>query len=227
MLLFAILKNPSMSWRSFVCSPLFFPNRLCFAVEWRSRRRIMKWWMKGIAIPRWTSRPLFVSRVFAVAVLLLIIVSIAAVQALNLLYGRMIKNQRKLMSQPKITFVSSNGASDSSLFWASIVSLGMGLFGSNGCEHVSNMRRGTLLHQKRLSKPSISTTNNTKSSMKISFVPLVLTSMATINSCPSLKGMSSSNLLAGGTRCYFLPKSIVGSHCWKMRVPVRHLLSSS
>ncbi len=173
------------------------------------------------------AKPLFVSRVFAVAVPLLIIVSIAAAQALNLLYGRMIKNRRKSMSQPKITFVSSNGASDSSLFQASIISLGMGLFGSNGCEHVSNMRKGTLLHRKRLSKPSISTTNNTKSSMKISFVPLALTSMSTINSCPSLKGMSSSNLLAGRTRCYFLPKSIVGSHLSLCRIAVvrSHMIS--
>ncbi len=51
---------------------------------------------------------MFVSRVLAVAVPLFIVVSIAAVQALNLLSGKMIKSPWKSMSQPEITFVSSN-----------------------------------------------------------------------------------------------------------------------
>ncbi len=61
---FTIFKKFSISWRSFEYSPLIFTNPCQIEVEWRSRRRLRKWWMKGIAIPRWTSQPMFVSKTF-------------------------------------------------------------------------------------------------------------------------------------------------------------------
>jgi hypothetical protein len=100
-----------------------------------------------IAIPRWTNRSMFISKTFAVADPSEIMASIAAVQALNLLSGRMIKSCWKSMSQPRIVFLSSNGALDSSLLQASIISQGIGVFGSRGWEKVSNMRRGAQSHE--------------------------------------------------------------------------------
>jgi hypothetical protein len=96
----------------------------------------------------------------------------------------------------------------------------MGLFGSKGREQVSNMRRGALLHRRRLSEPSILTTNKIKSLMYILFVPLASMSMSTISSRPSPKGMLMSRLLAGGTRCWFLLKSVVGSHSLLCKIAV-------
>ncbi len=92
--------------------------------------------------PKMDQSPNVVSKTFTVADLLEIMASIAAVQALNLLCGRMIKSCWKSMSQPRIVFLSSNGALDSSLLQASIVCQGIGLFGSSGQEQVLNMRRG-------------------------------------------------------------------------------------
>ncbi len=103
---------------------------------------------------------MFVSSIFAVAYPSLSISSIAFVQAVNLLSGRMIKSRLKSISQPRIVFVSSNRASDSSSFLASIVSHGIGSASARGLEHVSNIRRGALSHLTRLSVPLISTVND-------------------------------------------------------------------
>ena len=89
---------------------------------------------------------MFISSVFAVVVPLLSIASIAFVQAVNLMSGRMINSLLKSMNQPRIVFVSSNGAFDSSLFLVSIVSCGIGPALARGLEHMSNIRRGALLH---------------------------------------------------------------------------------
>ncbi len=225
--LIAIFKNPSMSCRSLRYSPLIFTDCHCLAVEWRSCRRLRKWCTNGIAIPRWMSQPIFVSSIFVVVVPSLIIDSIAVVQAVNLLSDRMIKSHQKLMSQPRIVFVSYSKASDSSLFLASIVSLEMGLLSSRGREHMSNMRRGALLHWMRLSEPSTSTVNETKSLMYMSFIPRESTLMSTISSLHFLNGIWSSNLLGGGTRCWFLPNSIIGSHYSLCRIAVvrSHMIS--
>ncbi len=125
-------KNSSISLRSFVYSPLIFTARCHFAVLCRLRRRLMKWWAKGIAIPRWTSWPIFVSSSFAVIIPSESIVLITLVHTLYLFFGRKIKSCLKSINQPRIVFLSSSGVSDASLLHASITSQGIGLCWCSG-----------------------------------------------------------------------------------------------
>ncbi len=100
----AVFKNSSMSSRSFACSPLIFTGCRCFAILCRLQRWLMKWWTNGIAIPRWTSLPLFVSSSFAVIVSSESIVLIAVIHTLCLFSGRIINSCLKLINQPRIVF---------------------------------------------------------------------------------------------------------------------------
>ncbi len=63
--LFTICRNFIIICRSIRCSPCIFTDCLLLASMCRSLRWFMKWWMEGMASPRWTYRPLFCSISFA------------------------------------------------------------------------------------------------------------------------------------------------------------------
>ena len=155
--LFASFRKLRNISRSFRHSWLIFTERLLLAVVCRSLRWLMKWWIRGMVRPRWMRRPMLALISFAVKASSLIIFLMASDHAMNLFSGRQIKSWQKLISHPRITFCSLRRASDCSLFLASIVSQGIGLFSCSGHEHVSNARRGMQSHRTRLSVPSTST----------------------------------------------------------------------
>ncbi len=152
----AIFKNSSISLRSYAYFPLIFTAPRRFAVLCRSQRQLMKWWTNGIAIPRCTRLPIFVSSSFAVIVPSESIVLIAVVHALYLFFGRILNSCLKLINQPRIVFLSSSGASDVSLLHASITSWGIGMCWCSGRAQVSIAGSGAWLHRTKLSIPSIS-----------------------------------------------------------------------
>ena len=162
---FAIFRNLSIISRSFWYSPLIFMLRRFFDLECRSRSRLMKWWISGIARPRCTRRPMLVSSTLAVTVPSLSICSMAAAQATSLLSGSLIRRRRKSISHPRIVFVSWRRASAVSLLMASIVSRGIGSFKSSGRARVLVPSSGPRSHQTRLSVPSTSTVSETISSI--------------------------------------------------------------
>ncbi len=144
---------------------LWFTYRLLFARVWRSLSLLMKWWMEGMASPRWINWPMFCSISFAVDDSSSIIYLIDIIHALNLLSGSWISSRRQPLDHPRMVFCSSSSASEWSLFLASITLQGMGLFGLRGLEHVSNAMRGARSHLSKLSVSLMSTASKIKSSM--------------------------------------------------------------
>ncbi len=154
----------------------------------------------------------FLLKNFGVDVLQLSICLILVVQATNLLSGGFINSQQKLISHPVIVLISSRGASDLSLFLASIVLRGIGSFWSNGLEHVSNIRMGALMHRMRLSDPSMSTVSDTRLLIKISFVPLGSMSMSTISSRLLQRGCCCLTFLLEGPDVGFFQRALMDSN---------------
>ena len=77
---------------------------------------------------------MLVLRFFVIDVPSLSIFTMAAIQAINLLSGSLTSRQRKSISHPRIILISWRSASALSYFIASIVSRGIGSFGSKMLE---------------------------------------------------------------------------------------------
>ncbi len=153
----AVFDNSSISLRSFAYSPLIFTARRNFAVLCRSQRWLMKWWTNRIAIPRWTSLPIFVSSSFTAVIPSESIDLIAIVHALYLFSGRIISSCLKSINQPRIFFLSLGGAFDANLLCVSITSQGISLCWCSGRAQVSIASNGAWSHRTKLSIPLSST----------------------------------------------------------------------
>ncbi len=203
-LLFAILRKPNIISRSLRYLPLILTFCLFFALVWRSQSQLIKWWMSGIARPRWTRQPMFVLRIFLVDV-----------PSSNNFWLHLSRQQifvresdqesTEVNFHPRIFLISWRRASNSSLFIASIVLWGIGSSGSSGHKTVPIPRSGARSHLIRLSISLTSTVRETRLSIYMSVVPRGSTRMLTINSKPLVKGTKLSKNSGGGARCWFLP----------------------
>ncbi len=149
----AIFRKLNINCRLFRYLPLTLTERLVLAVVCKSRNLLTKWWTNGMAMPRCTRWPMFVSSTFAVVYPLLMILLMAFIYAINMFSGSTISSWQKFISQPRIVFCSSRGASDWSLFIASMVLWGIGLSLCSGRAQLSKARSGARSHRTKFLSP--------------------------------------------------------------------------
>ena len=107
-------------------------------------------------------------------------------------------NDRKSIIHPSISFISSGVASATSLFLASIGSLGIGSSSWLGRAVVAIASRWAPARRSRLLEPGTSRVRPTMSSKYRSCVPLGLISMSTTSSLPAANGLVESRFRTGG-----------------------------
>ena len=122
-------------------------------------------------------------------------------------------NDRKSIFHPSISLISSGVASATSLFLASIGSLGMGSLSWLGRAVVAIASRWAPARRSRLLEPGTSRVRPTMSSKYKSYVPRGLIGMSTTSSLPTPNGLVKSRFRAGGgTSDCDGEASVAGSH---------------